>query len=329
MNDVVLPAELPGADEDAGASLRARAAGVLRPAGALKRFDEVAEWLAGWQRTTRPHVESPAAVLFVADHGVTAERVSGYPAEVTAEVLRALREGVATANVMAVSLGVSLTVVDVGVGRPTADLRCEPALTAEEFARCFTVGRAAVSALDCDVLVLGEMGIGNTTAAAAVCAGLYGGPAEMWTGRGTGIDDATYDRKVAVVDAAAKRISGVTDPLEVLREVGGSELVAIAGAVVEARLRSMPVLLDGFVVTAAVAPLEASRPGIVAHCIAGHRSAEPGHAVLLEKLALEPLIDLGLRLGEGSGALAAVPLVKLAAACVTDVATFEERGLDR
>jgi nicotinate-nucleotide--dimethylbenzimidazole phosphoribosyltransferase len=155
------------------------------------------------------------------------------------------------------------------------------------------------------------------------------GPAEEWTGRGTGIDDATWARKAAVVKAARRRIEGVLEPLEVLRQVGGPELAAIAGATVEARRRSLPLVMDGFVVTAAVAPLEAACPGALDHCVAGHCSGEPAHRLLLDKLGKPPLLDLGLRLGEGSGALAAVPLIRLAAACVTDVATFEEWGLSR
>jgi nicotinate-nucleotide--dimethylbenzimidazole phosphoribosyltransferase len=173
------------------------------------------------------------------------------------------------------------------------------------------------------------MGIGNTTPAAAVCAALYGGGAEVWAGRGTGVDDATLERKVKVVDAALRRIAHVREPLEILREVGGSELAAIAGAVLEARLRSVPVVLDGFVVCAAAAVVESARPGALDHCWAGHRSAEAGHRLLLDRLGKRPLLELDLRLGEGTGALAAVPLVKLAAACVTDVATFDEWGVDR
>jgi nicotinate-nucleotide--dimethylbenzimidazole phosphoribosyltransferase len=215
------------------------------------------------------------------------------------------------------------------VGRPTANLLHEPALSEARFRRCLEDGRRAVRELEADLLVLGEMGIANTTAAAAVCATLFGGRAEEWTGRGTGVDDAGFARKVAVVEAARRRVGDGAGPLEVLRQVGGLELVAIAGAAVEARLRSMPVVLDGFVVTAAVAPLEVARPGALDHCIAGHCSGEPGHRLLLDKLGQAPLLDLGLRLGEGSGALAAVPLVRLAAACVTDVATFSEWGLSR
>lgn len=329
MTDRVAPllARLPEPDEGSAALVRARAETVLRPLGALHRLDEVAVWLARWQRTSEPHVERPAAIVFVADHGVADEGVSAYPPEVTADVLRALRDGVATANAMARALSVALTIEDVGVGTPSGNLAREPALTTEAFAECFATGRRGVAGVDADVLVLGEMGIGNTTAASAVCTALYGGPAEQWTGRGTGIDHATYERKVRVVEAGVARIADRHEPLEILRELGGFELVAIAGALTEARLRSIPVLLDGFVVTSAAAALDQARPGALDHCFAGHRSAEPGHALLLEKLGMQPLLDLDLRLGEGSGALAALPLVKLAAACVTDVATFEEWGL--
>lgn len=316
-------------DDAARAEVHARAAQNLRPAGALARFDDVAVWLAGWQRTSKPRVEAPAAVVFVADHGVAADGVSAYPAEVTEAMLRALRAGAATASAISRTLGATLEVVDVGVGRPTANLAREPALSRTRFDECFAAGRQAVSDLKTDLLVLGEMGIANTTSAAAVCAALFGSPAEEWVGRGTGIDDATFARKVGVVEAGRRRIDEACEPLEVLRQVGGAELVAIAGATLEARLRPIPVVLDGFVVTAAVAALELARPGALDHCLAGHCSGEPGHRLLLEKLGKAPLLDLGLRLGEGSGALAAVPLVKLAAASVTDVATFDEWGLHR
>jgi nicotinate-nucleotide--dimethylbenzimidazole phosphoribosyltransferase len=315
-------------DLDAAAAVRDRAARVLRPAGALARLDEVAAWLAGWQRTTRPRVDRPAALVFVADHGVAVDGVSAYPSSITAEMLRALEAGAATAAVMAREVGATLTVVDVGVGRPTANLRVEPALTPARFEEFLEAGRAAVRALDgADLLVVGEMGIANTTAAAAVSAALFGGPAEEWTGRGTGVDDAALAHKVEVVETARRRVPDTATPMEILRHLGGAELVAIAGAVLEARTRSLPVVLDGFVTTAAVAPLELARPGTLDHCLAGHCSGEPGHRLLLDKLAKPPLLDLGLRLGEASGALAAVALVRLAAACVTDVATFDEWGV--
>jgi nicotinate-nucleotide--dimethylbenzimidazole phosphoribosyltransferase len=322
-------ADLPGPDEDARAAVARRAGEVLRPSGALARLDELAVWLAGWQLTDRPRVERPAVAVFVADHGVVVEGVSAYPADVTAEMLRALRDGRATAAVMARELGAILEVVDVGARRPTANLLREPALSVDGFADAWNAGRRTVAALDADLILLGEMGIGNTTSAAAVCGALFGGPASQWTGRGTGVDDATLRRKRRVVSAARRRIGRASDPIEVLRQLGGAELVAIAGATVEARRRSIPVILDGFVVGAAVAPLAAARPGSLDHCVAGHVSAEPGHRRLLERLGMEPVLDLGLRLGEASGALAALPLVRLAAACVSDVATFEEWGLRR
>lgn len=317
---------LPSADDAARAEVAARAASALRPTGALQRLDDVAVWLAGWQRTSRPAVAAPAIVVFVGDHGVTEEGVSAYPNTVTAAMLRALNEGAATAAVFADALEARIEVVDTGVGDPTANFVTDPALDPRRFRASFEAGRAVVAELDTDLLVLGEMGIGNTTSAAAVCACLFGLAPEDWVGRGTGIDDATLERKTEVVARARARV-GDAHPLEVLRQVGGTELVALAGAALEARLRSIPVVLDGFVVTAALATLEVARHGALDHCVAGHCSPEPGHRLLLDKLGKRPLLDLDLRLGEGSGALLAVPLIRLAARGVTDVATFEEWGL--
>lgn len=317
---------LPGPDTVAASRVGQRTAAILRPRGALARLDEVAAWLAAWQRTPCPGVHDPACVVFVADHGVAEERVSAYPASVTEAMLRALREGRATAAALARSLGARLEVVDVGVGRPTANMVHEPAMSHERFAEALRAGRDAVARLDADVIVLGEMGIANTTAAAALAAALFGSPAEEWTGRGTGIDDAALRRKAHAVERALRRL-GDRPAGEALRQVGGAELVAMAGAAVAARRTSVPVVLDGFVVTAALAALEVVRPGALDHCIAGHVSTEPGHRLLLEKLGKRPLLDLGLRLGEGSGALLALPLIKLAAAAVTDVATFDEWGI--
>jgi nicotinate-nucleotide--dimethylbenzimidazole phosphoribosyltransferase len=317
----------PAPDDGAHDHVIERARNVLRPTDALARLDDIAAWLAAWQRTSSPVVASPSCVVFVADHGVAAEGVSAYPMSVTAVMLRALQEGAATASVMARSVGAELVVVDVGVGRPTGNLLHEPALTDELFAECFDAGRQAVARLDTDLLVVGEMGIGNTTAAASLCTALLGLSGEDWTGRGTGIDDGTFRRKVEVVNVAAQRVRDAR-PLDALQEVGGSELAAIAGALVEARVRSVPVVLDGFVVAAAAVTLEMTHTGALDNCIAGHCSAEPGHRLVLDKLGKPPLLDLGLRLGEGSGALLAVPLIRLGAASVTEVATFKEWGLD-
>ena len=326
-----LLSDLPGPDVASRDAVAARAATVLRPTGALARLDEVAAWLAAWQRTERPAVERPHAIVFAADHGVAAAGVSAYPAEVTVAMLDALEKGAATSAAMARALGVVLDVVDVGVARPTGDLRVEPAMDAERFDDAVGSGieaveRAAVAGAD--LLVFGEMGIGNTTAAAAVAATLYDEPAAAWCGRGTGLDDVGLVRKVEAVEACRARVrAGTGDPIEILREAGGAELAAIAGATVAARRHSIPVVLDGYVVTAAVAPLASVRADALDHVIAGHRSAEAGHGRLLERLGLSPLLTLEMRLGEGTGALAAVTLVRLAAVGVVEVATFQEWGL--
>ena len=317
---------LPGPDQAARAATSQRAARVLRPAGARARLDEVAVWLAGWQRTDRPAVREPAALVFAADHGVVAESVSPYPPSVTASVAKAIEEGVATSSVLARMAGVDLALVDVGVALPTGNVAREPALSEERFLECLEAGREAVAFRRTDLLVLGEMGIGNTTVAAAVCAALFGGSAADWTGPGAGLDAQGVAHKASVVETARRR-TGSAAPFDVLRDVGGAELVAIAGAVVEARRRSIPVVLDGYVVTAAAAPLEVARPGALDHCLGAHRAAEPGHGRLLDRLGMRPMLDLEMRLGEGSGALLAVPLIRMAAAAVTEVATLDEWGV--
>jgi nicotinate-nucleotide--dimethylbenzimidazole phosphoribosyltransferase len=214
--------------------------------------------------------------------------------------------------------------IDVGVGRPTGDIRHEAAVSPARFGEIVAIAERAVGSVDADLLVLGEMGIGNTTAAAAVAAALTGGDPDPWVGRGTGVDDEHLEVKRDAVRQAVRRVAGPTDPLEVLREIGGAELIAIAAAVVVARQRRLPVLLDGYVVTASVLPLAMVQPGALDHCAVGHCSAEPGHRRLLERLDLPPLLDLGMRLGEGTGAMAAVPLVAMACAGVSEVPTFAE-----
>jgi nicotinate-nucleotide--dimethylbenzimidazole phosphoribosyltransferase len=239
-------------------------------------------------------------------------------------MLAAYRAGRSTVSAFAAVAGASVEAIDVGVGRPTGDIRFEPAMSVERFDAAAAAGRAAVDALDADLLVLGEMGIGNTTAAAAVAAALGGGEVAAWVGRGTGLDDAGMDRKREAVRLAVDRVAGITDPLDVLREVGGAELVAMAAAIVAARHRRLPVLIDGYVVTAAAMPLALMRTDALDHCLVGHCSSEPGHRRLLERLGKQPLLDLEMRLGEGSGAMAAVPLVAMACDGITQVPTFGE-----
>lgn len=330
-------AAAPSPDTEAQAAVQARVDDILRPAGAMAALDAVAVWIAQWQGTATPAVESPVALIFAADHGVTAEGVSAYPGEVTGAMLAAFNAEKATVSALARVAGATVHAIDVGVGNPTGNLRLEPALTTERFDEAFRIGRETVADLfadgasNCDLLILGEMGIGNTTAAAAVSAALLDvdqesatAGAERFVGRGTGVDDAAFAKKTAVVADALARIAGVADPLEVLRHVGGTELVAIAGAMMEARCRSLPVLLDGYIATVPAVVLHAVHPDLVANTWAGHASAEGGHALILEHLGRTPLITLDLRLGEASGAMVALPLVQMACRSVTEVPTFAE-----
>lgn len=314
-------------DDASASAVAGRARRVLRPPGALQRLDDLAVWLAAWQHTERPRVEDRLILIFGGDHGVAAEGVSAYPESVTAAMMEALRSGTATASVMAREVGARIEMVDVGVGVPTGNIRHEPAMDEAGFHRAVEAGRSAVAMSGpVDVLALGEIGIGNTTAAAATCLALLGGRPTDWVGPGTGLDAGGVAHKSQVVTEAVDRIS-VADPLQVLRELGGWEMAALAGAVIEARHRSIPVLLDGFVVTAAALALATAHPGFLDHCWPAHVSAEPGHRRLVEFLGRPPILNLEMRLGEGSGAIAALPLVSLAARSVVDVATFEEVGL--
>jgi nicotinate-nucleotide--dimethylbenzimidazole phosphoribosyltransferase len=317
--------ELPACDEAAQNAVVERADRILRPSGALAWLDDVATWVAGWHRTPWPKIERPAGLIFAANHGVAAAAsISAYPTETTAAMLAAFREGRSTISAFAEIAGASVEAIDVGVDEPSNDIRHEAALSTERFDQVVDQATAAVDRCDADLLVLGEMGIGNTTPSAAIAAALAGGETAAWVGRGTGVDDEGLERKRQAVQESVRRIAGVTDPIDILREVGGAELVAIAAATVASRRRSIPIVLDGYVVTASVLPLHLAAAGSLDHCIVGHCSAEPGHRRLLERIDKRPLLDLDMRLGEGSGAMAAVPLIAMACAGVTEVPTFDE-----
>jgi nicotinate-nucleotide--dimethylbenzimidazole phosphoribosyltransferase len=316
---------LPACDDAARAAVHERASDILRPSGALAWLDEIAAWVAGWQRTPEPRIEKPAALIFAADHGIAAaSEVSAYPPGVTEAMFSAYQQGRSTINAFARLTGASVTAIDVGIGRPTEDIRYAAALSENRFDDVVSTAFEAVEAIDCDILVLGEMGIGNTTASAAIAASLAGGETAAWVGRGSGVDDEGLARKRAAVQESVRRIAGITDPIEILREVGGAEIAAITAATVAARHRSIPVVLDGYVVTSAVLPLSTIDTSTIDHCTVGHCSAEPGHRKLLERLDKRPLLDLDMRLGEGSGAMAAVPLIAMACAGITEVPTFTE-----
>lgn len=320
-----LIAALPAADQAAAALWAARDPQLTKPPGALGRLEELSLWLASWQGRHPPRLETPRARVFAGNHGVAALGVSAFPAEVTVQMVKNFEHGGAAINQLCRTFGTELAVVSLDLDRPTADFTKGPAMDETEFVAAFRIGMDSVPD-DTDLLALGEMGIGNTTPAAAIACALYGGDADGWTGRGTGVDNAGLIRKTEVVAAGAALHKGKA-PLEILRSLGGRELAAMAGAVLAARLRRVPVLLDGYVCTAAAAPLEAACPGALDHCVVAHVSAEPGHQRLLSALGKEPLLSLGMRLGEASGAALAIGVVKGALACHTGMATFAEAGV--
>jgi nicotinate-nucleotide--dimethylbenzimidazole phosphoribosyltransferase len=321
-----LLAAAPGPDLAVRAAARARDAVLTKPPGALGRIEEVAIWLAGWQGTARPVITAPRIVVFAGNHGVTAQGVSAFPAEVTAQMVQNFRTGGAAINQLARAAGADLAVVALDLDLPTADFTAGPAMTGTECLAALQAGWEAAGQ-GADLLVPGEMGIGNTASAAALCLSLFGGQAADWTGRGTGVDPAGLTHKTAVVAAGVARHGHLSDPLALLAALGGREIAAMAGAIAGARARRVPVILDGFICTAAAAVLARAVPGALDHCLAGHLSVEGGHARLLAALGLRPLLDLGLRLGEGSGAALAIPLVRAAADCHSGMATFAEAGV--
>ncbi len=322
-----LRAALPQGDPAAAAAVAARQDQLTKPPGSLGRLETLVAWLARWQERAMPRLDRVDVVVFAGNHGVAAQGVSPYPAAVTAQMVANFERGGAAINQIAAGAGARLRVVPVHLGRPTADLSLEPAMDEAGFVEAVTLGAGVVEP-GLDLLCLGEMGIGNTTAAAALCAGLFGGPGARWAGRGAGLAAEGVAHKARVVDAALRRHAAVlNDPLQVARALGGRELAAILGAVAAARHCRVPVLLDGFVSTAAAAPLACLVPGGLDHAQLAHLSAEAGHRALAERLGLEPLLSLGMRLGEASGAALAVPILRAALACHAGMATFADAGV--
>ncbi len=311
-------------DTESQDAVQLRSKELLRPLGSMQRMDEIATWMAAWQRTARPQASRVVATVFASDHGVSAAGVSAYPSNLFQPMLDAHRAGRSTVGAFAHVVGATVHAVDVGIGRPTGDIRTQSAMDQDRFDEASTLGRDSVMELDADLLVIGEIGVGNTTAAAAVAAALAGGEVAAWVGRGTGVDDAGLQRKQLAVREALTRIVGILDPLEVLREVGGADMVAMAAAILAARQRRLPVVIDGYVVTSAALPLTLLNDSAIDHCLVGHCSTEPGHRRLLDRMHKEPLLDLHMRLGEGTGAMAAVPIIQMACAGVSDVPTLAE-----
>jgi nicotinate-nucleotide--dimethylbenzimidazole phosphoribosyltransferase len=322
-----LLAHLPGPDLEAGTTARMRERELTKPPGALGRLEELAAWCATWQGRNPPQVERPRTCVFAGNHGVAALGVSAYPAAVTAQMVKNFTAGGAAVNQLCKTVDADLRVFEMALEQPTQDFTKAAAMTDEECARAMAYGMMAVEP-GIDVLALGEMGIANTTSAAALCLALFGGTAADWVGPGTGVSGDALKVKVDVVTAGvALHRTHLSDPLEVLRRLGGHELAAIAGAVLAARMARIPVILDGFACTAAAAILHALDRKTLDHCVVAHVSAEPGHRRLLKEIDKVPLLDLGMRLGEASGATLALALLKAAVACHAGMATFAEAGV--
>lgn len=334
-------------DADVAAAARARQARLTKPPGSLGRLEELSIWVASCQGECPPRPLTRArVVVFAADHGVTAAGVSAFPSAVTGQMVANFDAGGAAINVLAEVSGATVRVADIAVDcdeplspavgahkvrRGSGNIAVEDALSAEEAAAAVDAGRQiADEEVDAgaDLLIAGDMGIGNTTAATTLVAALTGTEPVAVVGRGTGIDDLGWMRKAAAVRDALYRAREVTrDPLGLLRVCGGADLAAMAGFLAQAAVRRTPVLLDGLVVTAAALVAEELAPGARAWWQAGHRSTEPAHSLALSHLRLEPIVDLGMRLGEGTGAAVALPIVRAAIATLASMATFDEAGI--
>jgi nicotinate-nucleotide--dimethylbenzimidazole phosphoribosyltransferase len=318
---------LPGPDDEAVAKARAREATLTKPQGALGRLEALTEWLCAWQGRHPPGLDRPRVAVFAGNHGVAARGVSAYPAEVTAQMVANFIDGGAAVNQLCRVMDADFRVYEMALEAPTLDFTEAPAMDEATCARAIAYGMMTVEP-GIDVLCLGEMGIGNTTSAAAMSLALFGGEAADWVGPGTGVRAEALALKTEVVAAGVKRHEeSFIDPLSVMACLGGQELAAIAGAIIAARLARIPVLIDGYAASAAAAVLHKLTPGLLDHCQVAHRSAEPGHRRLLDAIGKRPILDLDMRLGEATGAVLALGVLKGAVACHTGMASFDEANI--
>lgn len=323
--DDVASMDLTASNTEATEAALLRQAQLTKPQGALGRLEDLAVFMAGWRGTATPRIEHAQALVFAGNHGVCDQGVNPFPQAVTAQMVGNFRTGGAAINQLSRVAGTELSVIDLDLDTPTQDITTQPAMTEAECLDALNRGAAAVD-LTADVLLLGEMGIGNSTIAAALAHACFGGNPEDWVGRGTGSDVDGVARKVDVIKRAVALHAGA-DAMNILRCLGGREQAALCGAVLAARTAGIPVMLDGFICTAAVAPLFKANPELLDHCLIAHKSAEPGHALLAEALAKEPILDLGMALGEGSGAAVALCVLRGAVECHSSMATFDEAGV--
>jgi nicotinate-nucleotide--dimethylbenzimidazole phosphoribosyltransferase len=320
-------ASFPGPDLAAASRTSERERQLTKPAGSLARLEEIALWLATWQGRHPPAIRHPRVAVFAGNHGVAAQGVSAFPAEVTRQMVLNFQAGGAAINQLCRNADADLQVHEMNLERPSRDFTVTEALGEEEAVRAMAYGMTSVTD-GVDLMALGEMGIANTTSASAMAAGLFGGDGADWAGPGTGVHGPQLRRKADVIDIGlARHRDRLSDPLAVLACLGGSELAAITGAVVAARMARVPVLLDGFACTVAASVLLKIRPDALDHCLVAHCSAEPGHRRLLELIGKKPLLEFGMRLGEASGAALAIPVIRAAAACHAGMATVAEAGV--
>ena len=317
---------MPGPDTHAAQRVNERDGQLTKPPGALGKLEDIAEWLAAWTGRT-PQITRPLVAIFAGNHGVTKQGVSPFPAEVTAQMVSNFTNGGAAINQICAANDLGLKVFDLALELPTKDFTEEAAMDERTCAATMAFGMECIAG-GTDLLCIGEMGIGNTTVASAIYFALFGGTAEDWVGPGTGHDPKGVALKADVIRKGIERHKDhLNDPLEILRRLGGRELAAMAGAILAARAQRIPVIIDGFVASAAAAVLYAAEPTSLDHCLFGHVSAEPAHIRALKAMNKTALLNLEMRLGEGTGAALAAGIVKAAALCHTGMATFEEAAV--
>jgi nicotinate-nucleotide--dimethylbenzimidazole phosphoribosyltransferase len=319
--------QMPVADSAAVAAARDRQNALTKPPGSLGRLEELAEFMAGWHGNANPEIGTAQALVFAGNHGICAQGVNPYPQEVTAQMVGNFTNGGAAINQLCRANGADLAVIALDLDQPTGDFTKTPAMNEDECLDALNRGAAAVNA-DADILILGEMGIGNSTVAAALAAALFGGEVRDWVGPGTGSDSAGIARKIDAINRGLTLHAGLKgNAPAILAALGGREQAAICGAVLAARSNRIPVILDGFICTAAAAVLHATDARLLDHCLVGHASAEPGHRKLLGAIGKRPVLEFDMRLGEGSGAALALGILRSALACHNGMATFGEAGV--
>ena len=321
--------DIPEFDDHYAYQAKAHQKQLTKPPGSLGKLEDIAVWLAGWQRKIKPSMDNVHCLIFAANHGVAAKGVSAYPSEVTAQMVENFQAGGAAINQLCSLADIKLSVFPIALGKPTRDFSQERAMEPEEVLSAMQLGFCSVPD-NCDLLLLGEMGISNTTAAAAISCSLFKQPVEDWTGTGTGLNQKQLSRKISIIKAAHK-LHGqkFLNTESILAAYGGREMAAIAGAVIRARLLRVPVLLDGFISTSAAATLTLFNKKMLEHCLVSHLSTEPGHRGILSYLDKDPILNLNLRLGEGSGAAIASLIIKSAIATHNGMSTFSEAGVSK